>query len=143
MYKCPFCQSDNISQHKEIETYQYKAQNYYVPIKYTICNKCNEEFITTAQIKENEIEIREAKKEIDGLLSREKIRHIRKKLGLTQEKAAIIFGGGKNAFSKYERGEISQSAAMDKLIRLANEEPFIFNKLADMANSESLEVPQQ
>jgi HTH-type transcriptional regulator/antitoxin MqsA len=133
MNRCPFCQSDNISQHQEIEIYQYKAQNYNVLIKYTDCNKCNEEFITPAQIKENEIKIREAKKELDGLLSGEKIRHIRESLGLTQEKAAVIFGGGKNAFSKYERGEVSQSVAMDKLIRLANEEQLIFNKLTDMA----------
>ncbi|MCK5810804.1 MAG: type II toxin-antitoxin system MqsA family antitoxin [Cocleimonas sp.] len=140
MNRCHFCQSNSVLEHEEIEAYQYKTQHYNVLIKYTTCNTCNEEFIAPTQIKENEIEIREAKKKIDGLLSREKIRHIRKKLGLTQEKAAIIFGGGKNAFSKYERGEISQSIAMDKLIRLADEEPFIFNKLSDLANFESLEV---
>jgi HTH-type transcriptional regulator/antitoxin MqsA len=30
-----------------------------------------------------------------------------------------MFGGGLNAFSKYERGEVIQSEAMDKLIRVS------------------------
>ncbi len=33
------------------------------------------------------------------------IRLIRKKLGLSQAKAAELTGGGHNAFSRYERGE--------------------------------------
>jgi len=40
-------------------------------------------------------------------------------LGLTQHAASSIFGGGLNAFSKYERGEVIQSKAMDKLIRVS------------------------
>ena len=38
---------------------------------------------------------------------------IRKRLSLTQAQAARLMGGGDNAFSKYERGEITQSAAMN------------------------------
>ena len=35
-----------------------------------------------------------------------------------QKQITSVFGGGLNAFSKYERGEIIQSEAMDKLIRV-------------------------
>jgi HTH-type transcriptional regulator/antitoxin MqsA len=42
-------------------------------------------------------------------------------LNLTKKEAAIMFCGGTNAFSKYERGEVIQSKAMGKLMRLALE----------------------
>jgi HTH-type transcriptional regulator/antitoxin MqsA len=56
---------------------------------------------------------------MDGLLTASEIVELRNKLGLTQQEAAKIFGGGINAFSKYERSEVIQSVAMDKLMRLA------------------------
>ena len=46
---------------------------------------------------------------------------IRKRLGLTQ--AARLMGGGDNAFSKYERGEITQSAAMNSVLLLLDAFP--------------------
>ena len=51
---------------------------------------------------------------------------------LTQEEAAKVFGGGVNAFSKYERGEVTQSAAMDKLIRVAADDQTVFMRLKTM-----------
>ncbi len=55
------------------------------------------------------------RKKSDGLLTSSEIYEARITLGLTQESASLVFGGGKNAFSKYERAEVSQSVAMDKL----------------------------
>jgi len=130
---CHFCGSKSVSQYEEIECYKYKDKKYSVPIDFSTCDSCDEEFITAVQIRKNEIRIREAKKELDGLLSNDEIYNIRKHFGLTQLDAAIIFGGGKNAFSKYERSEVTQSTAMDKLIRLAVENSFVFKKLLDMA----------
>jgi HTH-type transcriptional regulator/antitoxin MqsA len=60
---------------------------------------------------------RGAIKKRNNLLSGEEILKIRKQLGLTQRGAAELFGGGANAFSKYENEEIVQTVAMDKLIR--------------------------
>jgi len=70
-----------------------------------------------------------AKRRADGLLSPEEIRHAREALGLTQHKAAEVFGGGRNAFSKYERGEVAQSVAMDRLIRLCLAHPKMLSEL--------------
>ncbi len=133
MIHCHFCGSDAVSQHSSMETYQYKQQAYEVLVDYSVCNQCSEEVITTEQIHINEARVREAKKKLDGLLSCEEIRDIRTRLGLTQEEAAKIFGGGVNAFSKYERGEVTQSAAMDKLIRVAAENSFVVSRLEEMA----------
>lgn len=60
---------------------------------------------------------------MDGLLTGAQIRTLRESLGLTQAQAARIFGGGPVAFSKYEHDDVTQSDAMDKLLRVANAVP--------------------
>ena len=99
-----------------------------------MCNSCEREFISKPQILNNEAALRIAKKEFDGLLSSEEIVCARQELSLTQEQASRVFGGGRNAFSKYERGEVSQSVAMDKLIRICLNHRDVFQELAREVN---------
>ena len=54
---------------------------------------------------------------------------IRKELGLTQKEAAMIAGGGHNAFSRYERGEVKAVAAVVNLFRLLDRHPDLLNEL--------------
>ena len=51
------------------------------------------------------------------------IRRIRRKLGLSQIAAARLTGGGHNAFSRYERGEVAPLPAIIKLLRLLDKHP--------------------
>lgn len=44
---------------------------------------------------------------------------IREKLGLTQAEAGKVFGGGVNAFSRYERGVAKPGATMRKLLKVS------------------------
>lgn len=60
---------------------------------------------------------------------REEIRRIRKKLRLTQAEAARLTGGGKNAFSRYERGEAEPLAAVMNLLRLLDKHPELLREL--------------
>jgi HTH-type transcriptional regulator/antitoxin MqsA len=53
----------------------------------------------------------------------EEIRRIRRKLGLSQVAAARLTGGGHNAFSRYERGEVAPLPAVIKLLRLLDKHP--------------------
>lgn len=59
------------------------------------------------------------------------IKRIRTKLGLTQKMAADIFGGGVNAFSRYERGEVEPGPSTVKLLHLLDKHPEL---LADVVN---------
>lgn len=54
---------------------------------------------------------------------RQEVRRIRMKLGLTQKQAAEIFGGGVNAFSRYERGEVEPGPSTVKLLHLLDKHP--------------------
>jgi len=57
------------------------------------------------------------------------IRRIRRKLGLSQVAAARLTGGGHNAFSRYERGEVAPLPAVINLFRLLDKHPEL---LADL-----------
>jgi HTH-type transcriptional regulator/antitoxin MqsA len=48
---------------------------------------------------------------------------VRKKLGLTQEEAGVIIGGGKRAFQKYESGRTPPSDAAVGLIEILARHP--------------------
>lgn len=58
------------------------------------------------------------------------IRATRLKLGLTQKQAGEIFGGGINAFSRYERGVAAPSKALLALFALLDENPGLMRKIA-------------
>ncbi len=57
------------------------------------------------------------------------IRRIRRKLGLTQKEAAAIFGGGVNAFSRYERGEIEPHTSTQRLLQLLDRHPELLEEI--------------
>ena len=51
------------------------------------------------------------------------IRRIRRKLGLTQVAAARLTGGGHNAFSRYERGEVTPMRVSDQFVQASRQAP--------------------
>lgn len=53
----------------------------------------------------------------------EAVRRIRKQLKLTQAELAEVFGVGKIAFSRYERGETTPPAPLVKLLKLLSNHP--------------------
>ena len=59
------------------------------------------------------------------------VRRIRRKLGLTQKQAANIFGGGVNAFSRYERGEVEPGPSTLKLLQLLDKHPDLLKEVAN------------
>ena len=129
MINCKLCKSEDVSDYVEAEEISYKGSTLNVSTAYSLCNNCDREFISKPQILQNEAALRAAKKDYAGLLSSEEIIRARRTLSLTQEQAARVFGGGRNAFSKYERGEVSQSVAMDKLIRICLNHSEVFHEL--------------
>lgn len=85
-------------------------------LHYSECDHCGEEVVLAPQSKLNEVKYADAKKEHLGLWSCGRIERFRTDWGMTQQIAAKIFGGGANAFSKYERGEVIHSRSMNLLM---------------------------
>ena len=60
----------------------------------------------------------------------EELARIRKKLGLSQRRAAELTGGGVNAFSRYENGKAKPVPAVINLFRLLDKHPELIEEIA-------------
>jgi HTH-type transcriptional regulator/antitoxin MqsA len=117
------------------------------------CSDCGERSMDPRQIRLNQTMTSAARKDLtdwersqcDRLGSRDIVR-LRESLHLTQVQACKVFGGGANAFSKYERGDVLQSDAMDLLMRCAFEVPgvaaFLLSRAMDAKTIPSRVVEQ-
>jgi len=63
------------------------------------------------------------KTETEGLPLPEEIKRIRTRLGLTQEAAGELIGGGPRAFQKYEAGDLLPSRAVSSALALLDHDP--------------------
>lgn len=57
------------------------------------------------------------------------ITRVRRKLDLDQRQAAELFGGGVNAFSRYENGKTKPPLALVKLFKLLDRHPDLLDEL--------------
>lgn len=57
------------------------------------------------------------------------ITRVRRKLDLDQREAAELFGGGVNAFSRYENGRTKPPLALVKLFKLLDRHPDLLNEV--------------
>ncbi|USG61613.1 type II toxin-antitoxin system MqsA family antitoxin [Sneathiella marina] len=64
-----------------------------------------------------------------GVMAPDHIREIRVNLKLSQRRAGQIFGGGPNAFQKYETGKVTISQPMNNLLRLVSKYPELMVEL--------------
>lgn len=95
------------------------------------CPQCGDiEFTKSRDGERIAAALAELSNEWEGIQRRELTR-IRKKLKLTQQEAAQLAGGGKNAFSRYERGEAKPVAAVMNLFRLLDHHPELLRELRD------------
>lgn len=120
---CPFCSGTLFEKHVS-ETFTYKGKTLEYP-DYIVheCNSCSEQLIGQKTMKDSARRLREFYKEVDGLLSASQIRQIRLRLGLNQDAASELLGGGGKSFARYEHSEVIQSLAMDNLLRILDHAP--------------------
>jgi len=125
---CPKCGNQNFKVIVYSDTVDFRNMELDVEnLEESKCESCGYKWESGGQRAHNESIIRASyavmrdkiRKE-QGLLSGDKIAEIREKFSLSQREAAALFGGGYNAFNKYESGEVLQSFAMDRLLRLTN-----------------------
>lgn len=125
---CPNCGKYSVQEETRSDTIDFKGLVLDVEeLKFSVCDECKHQFETDEQFKKNQAAIRAAYtverdriRKRDGMLTGEEIARIRDSLHLSQRDAAVLFGGGHNAFNKYESGEVLQSGAMDRLLRMTD-----------------------
>jgi HTH-type transcriptional regulator/antitoxin MqsA len=111
--------------HREVRpitlTYRGKSITFDMPGWY--CEASDESIHTGADMKVSDRALNRLKAQADGLLEPMEIRRIRKKLGLTQEQAGQLIGGGPRAFQKYETGDLLPSRAISSALALLDHDP--------------------
>ena len=115
--------------------YTYKGHHTVISkIKGWHCFHCREvEFDVGKGVRFAEA-IKQFAKESDAREATELAR-IRKKLKLTQQEAALLTGGGRNAFSRYERGKAKPLQSVTNLFKLLDKHPDLLDEITPAGRS--------
>lgn len=118
MTKCVICGEGQLHARSGMQDVSYREHNGQIPYAYLECDLCGSETAGPIELRQNKRAMTDFKRSVDGLLTGAEIRQVRQRHSLTQVQAAGLFGGGPVAFSKYEAGDVTQSEAMDRLLRV-------------------------
>jgi len=126
--KCPTCFQGTLEQQVKRTQFEYRGQTLEYDQEGAWCGACGEGIVTGKEAAASESILDDFIDRVDKEEAAELAR-IRKKLGLSQKEAAMIAGGGHNAFSRYERGEVKPVAAVVNLFRLLDRHHDLLNEL--------------
>lgn len=123
---CPLCGEGTLLDATRKTQEQYKGEPFVSLVRGAFCDHCHDGFPEFDPAHEAAwLALRER---VDAQEAIELAR-IRKKLRLTQAEAAVLAGGGKNAFSRYEKGRAKPVAAVINLFRLLDQHPELLSEL--------------
>lgn len=120
---CPLCGEGCLHEVSRDRAVEHKGVFGHVRTKASKCDVCGCSQASPSQVRDNQRAMTAFQKMAEGRLTGQQMRDARNKLDLTQLQASLIFGGGPNSFAKYEADDVTQSEAMDNLVRLALEVP--------------------
>lgn len=129
--KCPVCGAAELIRDTRDLPYTYKGESTTIPaVTADFCPACDES-ITDLDETERVMRAMQAfNKEVNaGIVDPAFIIQVRKKLELGQREAAEIFGGGVNAFSRYENGKTKPPLALVKLLKLLDRHPDLLHEI--------------
>ena len=123
--KCPVCGVAELTHDTRDISYIYKGESTIIPeVTGDFCPACDEgvfDMVTSRRISE---EMLEFNKQVNAsIIDPGFIAEVRKKLALDQKEAAEIFGGGINAFSRYENGKTKPPLSLVKLFMVLDRHP--------------------
>ena len=122
--KCHACSKGTLHRSSKPQIFNYRGASITLEKPGSWCDNCDDGVLTGADIAVTELAFQEFSAKIDRLVKPAEIRRIRKDvLKLKQQEAYRVFGGGKNAFSRYERGEVRPSLAVSNLLRMFRRHP--------------------
>ena len=123
--KCPTCCSAELARDTRPMPYRYKGESTTIAaVSGEYCPACGEAILDAAESRRTMKLMNEFNKHVNAAsVDPAFITNVRKKLALDQREAAEIFGGGVNAFSRYENGKSKPSVALVKLLQLLDRHP--------------------
>ena len=121
----PVCPKTGASMQRGVRpmTIEYKGERATSDMPGWYCDVSDESVHTGLDMKISDRAINRLKATVEGVLLPEEIKRIRVKLGLTQEAAGELIGGGPRAFQKYEAGDLLPSRAIGSALTLLDHDP--------------------
>ncbi len=123
--KCPSCATAELVHDTRDMPYTYKGETTVLPqVTGDFCPACDESILDAAESRRSMHLMLEFNKQVNAsIVDPGFIASVRKKLALDQREAAEIFGGGVNAFSRYENGKTKPPLALVKLLKVLDRHP--------------------
>lgn len=126
---CPICGAAGLQKDCDREKqYTYRGYDTILHPHGDWCPQCDELIMDDMQAAKAENQIREFINSVDNSYP-DFILKVRKKLGLSQKDAGELFGGGINAFSRYELGKTVPPLSLIVLLGLLDKHPHLLNEL--------------
>ena len=129
--KCPVCGAAELIHDTRDLSYTYKGETTVIAaVTGDFCPACAESLLDAAESNRVMREMRAFSKQVNAaIVDPGFITNVRKKLNLDQREAAEIFGGGINAFSRYENGKTKPPLALVKLFKLLDRHPDLLDEV--------------
>ena len=129
--KCPVCGAAELIHDTRDLPYAYKGETTVIPaVTADFCPACDESITDMAETERVMSEMKAFHKQVNAaIVDPAFIVQVRKKLALGQREAAEIFGGGVNAFSRYETGKTKPPLALVQLFKLLDRHPDLLNEV--------------
>ena len=129
--KCPVCGAAELIHDTRDLPYTYKGETTVIAaVTGDFCPACAESILEAAESHRVMREMSAFSKQVNAaIVDPAFITNVRKKLDLDQREAAEIFGGGINAFSRYENGKTKPPLALVKLFKLLDRHPELLNEV--------------
>lgn len=131
--KCPACEIGNLVPGVRDAPYTYKGNKTVLrAVKGRFCDnrKCREVVMDKDESARTSREMLEFNKRVNAELTPiDLLTQVREQFKLTQQQAAKVFGGGPNAFSRYESGKTKPPVALVKLFQVLNKHPDLFEEI--------------
>ena len=129
--KCPVCGAAELIRDTRDLPYTYKGESTMIPaVMADFCPACDESITDLGETERVMRAMQAFNKEVNaGIVDPAFIIQVRKKLDLGQREAAEIFGGGVNAFSRYENGKTKPPLALVKLLKLLDRHPDLLHEI--------------
>ncbi|MBA1229191.1 type II toxin-antitoxin system MqsA family antitoxin [Pseudomonas viridiflava] len=129
--KCPSCGAAELVHDRRDMSYVYKTESTLIPlVTGDYCPACGEAILDSIESTRVSTAMLEFNKQVNAsIVDPAFITTVRKKLALDQREAAEIFGGGVNAFSRYENGKTKPPLALIKLLRLLDRHPELLSEV--------------
>lgn len=129
--KCPSCAAAKLVRDTRNIQYTYRGETTSIPqVRGDFCPACGESVLVVAESKRVSAAMLKFNKQVNAsIVDPAFIARVRKKLALDQRQAAAIFGGGINAFSRYENGKTKPPLALVKLLMVLDRHPHLLNEV--------------